>query len=139
MTQYDSFETAARPNQGGSIDQLPSGRWRLRVRADGRQLTYGVYESEEDAYQAQARWRLTHLLAEDDPELVGDAATNMAVGSARCDDWFARWQDAKLDRRTVVRVGNGRGGAATTAARDRAQWARWWSPYIGDHLPQTID
>ncbi len=38
------------PNDGGSIDQLPSGRWRLRVRLDGRQVTYGVFESEEGAF-----------------------------------------------------------------------------------------
>ncbi len=126
------------PNRGGRIDRLPSGRWRLRVRADGRQLSYGVYESEEDAYQAQARWRLTHLLPEDDPELLGDASTNVAVGGVRCGEWFERWQVAKLELRSLVRLGNGRGGAATTAARDRAQWLKWWSPSIGDELPQTV-
>ena len=108
------------------------------VRADGRQLSYGVYESEEDAYQAQARWRLTHLLPEDDPELLGDASTNVAVGGVRCGEWFERWQVAKLELRSLVRLGNGRGGAATTAARDRAQWLKWWSPSIGDELPQTV-
>ena len=52
-----------RPNQGGSIDQLPSGRWRLRVRLDGRQVTQGMYETEETAFGAQARWRLKALAA----------------------------------------------------------------------------
>ena len=40
------------PNDGGSIDQRPSGRWRLRVRLEGRQTTYGLYEDE--AWRAQA-------------------------------------------------------------------------------------
>jgi hypothetical protein len=62
----------------------------------------------------------------------------MAVAGVRCDDWFGRWQDAKLERRAVARVGNGRAGAASTAARDRAQWLMWWSPSIGDQLPQTV-
>lgn len=66
------------PNDGGSIDQLPSGRWRLRVRLDGRQATYGLFESEEDAFQAQARWRLVHLLPADDPQLSPEDATNVA-------------------------------------------------------------
>jgi len=39
----------------------------------------------------------------------------------------------------VVRVGGGRGGAASTSARDRAQWGTWWSPSIGDRLPQTLE
>ena len=43
------------PNDGGSIDQRVSGRWRLRVRIDDRQVTYGTYETEEEAVRAQAR------------------------------------------------------------------------------------
>ena len=51
------------PNDGGTIDQRASGRWRLRVRIDGRQFTYGTFETEDEAVRAQARWRFTHLLA----------------------------------------------------------------------------
>ena len=92
------------PNDGGSIDQLPSGRWRLRVRLDGRQATYGLFESEEDAFQAQARWRLVHLLPADDPRLPPEDATNGDVGGVRCSEWFERWQKAKSERRSVVGV-----------------------------------
>jgi integrase len=130
------------PNDGGTIDQRASGRWRLRVRIDGRQFTYGTYETEDEAVRAQARWRFTHLLPADDPErlpeLPLDAAANMAVGGVRCDEWFERWQMAKAERRSMVRVGSGRGGAASTAARDRAQWRPWWSPAIGEALPQAV-
>ena len=128
------------PNEGGTIDQLPSGRWRLRVRLDGRQVSYGVYETEEAAFQAQARWRLTHLLSADDPqlELSEHDQTNILVDGVRCNDWFERWQKAKFERRSVVRVGRGRGGAESTSARDKAQWASWWADRIGPQLPQTV-
>ncbi len=123
----------------GAIDQLPSGRWRLRVPLDdGRRATYGTYATEEQAGEAQARWRLTHLLATDDPQLAVDVPAAVAVGGVRCDEWFERWQEAKKARRSRVRVNNKRGGAETTAARDRAYWSKWWSPAIGSELPHTI-
>lgn len=125
-------------NDGGAIDQRASGRWRLRVSIDGRQVTYGTYETEEQASTAQARWRLTHLLPADDPALVVDKPASVAVGGVRCDEWFERWQDAKKARSSRVRVGRRRGGAASTTARDWAQWKRWWSPAIGDRLPHTL-
>ncbi|MGH9071563.1 MAG: tyrosine-type recombinase/integrase [Acidimicrobiales bacterium] len=125
-------------NDAGSIDQRPSGRWRLRVRVDGRQVVYGTYETEEEAFGAQARWRLTHLLPSDDPSLAVEPPASVTVGGIRCDQWFERWQEAKARRCSVVRVGSGRGGAASTAARDRAQWRRWWSPALGDRLPHTL-
>ncbi len=131
------------PNDGGSIDQRVSGRWRLRIRIDDRQVTYGMYETEEEAVRAQARWRVTHLLPEDDPdpqaELPSGTVANMAAGGVRCDEWFERWQQAKEERRSLVRVGYGRGGAESTSARDRAQWRRWWSPTIGSRLPHTLN
>lgn len=46
------------PNDGGSIDQRANGRWRLRVRVDGRQVTYGLFDNEDAAIHAQARWRI---------------------------------------------------------------------------------
>ncbi|MHB1533481.1 MAG: hypothetical protein ACYC1D_02530, partial [Acidimicrobiales bacterium] len=97
-------------NDGGAIDQRPSGRWCLRVSLDGRQVTYGTYESEDEAATAQARWRLTHLLPVDDPDLVVDKPASVAVGGVRCDEWFERWQEAKQARRSRVRVGKKRGG-----------------------------
>jgi hypothetical protein len=128
------------PNEGGTIDQLPSQRWRLRVRFDGRQVTYRVFESEEDAFRAQARWRLTHLLPADDPQFVlsPQDQANIAVEGIRCDEWFGRWQKAKLERGSMVRVGRGRGGAASTSARDNAQWTSWWSNRTGNLLPQMV-
>ena len=126
------------PNDGGSVDQRPSGRWRLRVHVEGRQTTYGQYETEEDAFRAQARWRLTHLLPADDPELAEQVPASVAVGGVRCDEWFERWQQAKGDQRSMVRLGAGRGGAPSTAARDRAQWRCWWMPALGDRLPHTL-
>jgi integrase len=126
------------PNDGGSIDQLPSGLWRLRVRLEGRQVAHGLFGSEQEAFQAQARWRLVHLLPDDDPQLPEEDATNVAVAGTRCSEWFELWQKAKSERRSVVRVGRGRGGAESTAARDRAQWASWWAARIGERLPQTV-
>ncbi len=125
-------------NDGGSIDQRPSGRWRLRVRIEGRQVLYGTYETEVEAFNAQARWRLTHLLPADDPARTVEAPASVAVGGVRCDEWFERWQEAKARRSSVVRVGSGRGGAPSTAARDRAQWRRWWLPVLGARLPHTV-
>lgn len=108
------------------------------MRLEGRQVTYGLYETEEDAFRAQARWRLTHLLAADDPELAEPAPASVAVGGVRCDEWFERWQAAKGERRSMVRLELGRGGAPSTAARDRAQWRRWWAPELGERLPHTL-
>ena len=122
----------------GTISQLPSGRWRLRVPLDGRQATYGTYATEELAGVAQARWRLTHLLPVDDPEQAEPLPASVAVGGVRCDEWFVRWQDAKKARQSRVRVSNKRGGAGTTAARDRACWSKWWAPAIGSALPHMV-
>jgi hypothetical protein len=112
----------------GTITQLPSGRWRLRVSMKGRQATYGTCLTEDLAADAQARWRLTHLLPADDPEQAVELPASVAVGGIRCDEWFVRWQEAKKARRSRVRVNNKRGGAESTAARDRAYWSKWWSP-----------
>jgi integrase len=125
-------------NDGGAIDQRVSGRWRLRVSLDGRQVIYGTFETEDEAVTAQARWRLTHLLPADDPAQAVDKPASVAVGGVRCDEWFERWQEAKSARRSRVRGGKRRGGAESTAARDRAQWSRWWRPVIGDRLPHTL-
>jgi hypothetical protein len=71
------------PNDGGSIDQRPSGRWRLRVRIDDRQVAYGTFETEDEAVRAQARWRVTHLLPADDPELNPEVPVSVLVGGPR--------------------------------------------------------
>jgi len=115
----------------GTIIQLPGGQWRLRVSMGGCQVDYGFYATEELAGDAQARWRLTHLPPEDDPQQVVELPASVAVAGIRCDEWFARWQDAKKARRSRVRVDNKRGGADSAAARDRAYWSKWWSPAIG--------
>jgi integrase len=122
----------------GTITQLPSGRWRLRVSIEGRQATYGTYPSEELAADAQARWRLTHLLPGDDPAQAVERPASVAVGGVRCDEWFVRWQEAKKARRSRVRINNKRGGAESTAARDRAYWSKWWAPAIGSMLPHMV-
>ena len=123
----------------GAIDQVSSGRWRLRVPLeDGGRATYGTYDTEELAAEAQARWRLTHLLPQDDPQLAVELPVSVAVGGVRCDEWFDRWQLAKAARQSLVRVNNKRGGAATTAARDRGCWSAWWSPVIGSELPHAL-
>jgi hypothetical protein len=122
----------------GTITRLPSGRWRLRVTFEGRQVTYGTYLTEELAADAQARWRLTHLLPADDPEQAIKLPASVAVGGVRCDEWFVRWQEAKKARRSRVRVNKKRGGAESTAARDRAYWSKWWGPAIGSELPHMV-
>jgi integrase len=122
----------------GTIAQLPGGQWRLRVTLDGRQVDYGFYATEELAGDAQARWRLTHLLPGDDPQQVVELPASVAVGGIRCDEWFARWQNAKKARQSRVRVNSKRGGAESTAARDRAYWSKWWAPAIGAELPHVV-
>jgi integrase len=122
----------------GSITQTPSRRWRLRVPLDGRQVTYGTYETESEAADAQAQWRLTHRLPIDDIEQVVDRSSIVTVGGMPCDEWFGRWQEAKKARRSRVRVNNKRGGAESTAARDRACWSKWWAPTIGHQPPHTV-
>jgi hypothetical protein len=121
----------------GSITQTPSRRWRLRVPLDGRQVTYGTYETESEAADAQAQWRLTHRLPLEEIE-VTVRAVSIPVGVMHCDHWFERWQEAKKARRSRVRVNNKRGGAESTAARDRACWTKWWAPAIGHQPTHTV-
>ena len=80
-----------------------------RVSLDGGQVTYGLFETEEEAYRGQGRWRLTHLLPCDDPDLKVDIPASVPVGGVRYDDWFERWQRAKDQRRSMVHVGAGAG------------------------------
>jgi integrase len=111
----------------------------LRVPLEsGGRATYGTYVTEERAAEAQARWQLTHLLADDDPEEAVELPASVAVGGIRCDEWFKRWQEAKKARRSLMRVNKKRGGAESTAARDRACWSKWWSPAIGAQLPHMV-
>jgi hypothetical protein len=123
----------------GSIDLQPSGRWRLRVPVEGGgRATYGHFVTEELAVEAQARWLLTHLLADDDPAQAVEVPASVPVGGVRCDEWFGQWQDAKKARRSLVRVNKKRGGAESTAARDRAYWSKWWEPPLGSMLPHMV-
>jgi hypothetical protein len=64
----------------GTITQLPGGQWRLRVTLGGRQVDYGFYSTEELAGDAQARWRLTHLLPHDDPQCAVEFPASVAGG-----------------------------------------------------------
>jgi hypothetical protein len=91
----------------GTIAKRPDGRWRLRVSINGRQVTYGTYSTEDQAADAQARWRATRLLPVDDPEQAVELPARVAVGGVRCDEWFVRWQKAKEARRSRVRVNIG--------------------------------
>jgi integrase len=108
------------------------------VTVEGRQVDYGFYPTEDQAADAQARWRLTHLLPEDDPREVAARPATVAVGGIRCAEWFERWQEAKKARRSLVRVNKKRGGAESTAARDRAYWSKWWAPPLGSMLPHMV-
>lgn len=56
------------PNDGGSIDRRSSGRWRLRVRIDDRQVAYGTFETEDEAVRAQAPVSMRGRLS---PEALG--------------------------------------------------------------------
>jgi hypothetical protein len=99
-----------------------------------------LYETEREAIGAQAQWVRTHLLPLDDPEVQNESplpATARPDAPSRCEELFTAWQEAKKARRSIVKTGR-RGGAETTAARDRAQWRPWWSPAIGARLPQTL-
>jgi hypothetical protein len=89
-----------RQRGAGTITQTSSRRWRLRVPVDGRQVTYGTYETEGDAADAQAQWRLTHRLPAYQVQPVADDLTRAAIGEMRCDEWFGRWQEAKKARRS---------------------------------------
>jgi hypothetical protein len=108
------------------------------VPIDGRQVTYGTYETEGEAADAQARRRLTHRLPSHEVERLEDSQISAAITGMRCDEWFGRWQEAKKARRSRVRVNNKRGGAESTAARDRACWSKWWRPTIGQQLPRMV-
>jgi hypothetical protein len=44
----------------------------------------------------------------------------------------------RRSRRSRVRVNNKRGGAESTAARDRAYWSKWWAPSLGSMLPHMV-
>ena len=57
-------------NDGGTIDQRDSRRRPLRFSSSGRQATYGIFETEEEAVRVQARWNMPQLLPADAPELV---------------------------------------------------------------------
>ena len=81
---------------------------------------------------------LDSLLAVHEVEPLVDRLTRVAIGGMLCDEWFGRWQEAKRARRSRVRVNNKRGGAESTAARDRACWSKWWAPTIGLQLPHTV-
>ncbi len=120
--------------------QTSSRRWRLRVSIDGRQVTYGTYETEGEAADAQARWRLTHHLPAYELEPAVDRPTSVSCDCEHAlrTEWFGRWQEAKKARRSRVRVNNKRGGAESTAARDRACWSKWWAPTIGPQLPHAV-
>ena len=37
-----------------------------------------------------------------------------------------------------MRVNKKRGGAESTAARDRAYWSKWWAPVLGSKLPHMV-
>lgn len=121
---------------GGTIDQMPSGRWRLRVAIAGKKITYGIYSTEEAAITAQGRWRTTHLLPADDPEPPVDVPASLTSSGLTCEEWFERWQAAKKGRRSRVRVNKKRGGAISTASRDLSAWRPWWRPAIG-YMPPT--
>ena len=88
----------------GSITKTPSRRWRLRVPVDGRQVTYGTYETESKAADAQARWRLTHRLPADDLDYGMSGPVSVPESGVQCNEWFGRWQEAKKARRSRVRV-----------------------------------
>src|ERR1700728_1323981 len=122
----------------GSITQLPGGQWPPTVTVRGRQVDYGFYATEELAGDAQARWRLTHLLPGDDPQQPVDLPASVAVGGIRCDEWFVRWQEAKKARRSRVRINNKRGGADSTAARYRAYWSQWWASGVESERPHVL-
>jgi hypothetical protein len=77
-------------------------------------------------------------LTADDPEQAVELPASVAVGGVRCDEWFVRWQEANKARRSRVRVNNKRGGAESTAARDRAYWSKWWAPSLGLMLPHMV-
>ena len=104
---------------------------------EGRQATYGTYLTEDLAADAQARWRLTHLLPADDPEQAVELPASVAVGGV-CDEWFVRWQEPR-------RLGGLACGSTTSAgegsqprARDRAYWSKWWAPTLGLMLPHMV-
>ena len=122
----------------GSITKISSRRWRLRVPVDGRQVTYGTYETESEAADAQALWRLSHRLPIADVDHGVHRTVSVLESGVHCNEWFGRWQEAKKARRSRVRVNNKRGGAESTAARDRACWSKWWAPTIGQLLPHMV-
>jgi integrase len=118
---------------------MRSGRWRVRVPYEGGYANYGVYDTEAEARRAQGRWANTHLLPGDDPAATEPlAVTAQAPVPKRCDELFEEWQEAKAARSRLVRTRNQRGGAETTAQRDRDCWRAQWSAVIGDAHPVAV-
>jgi hypothetical protein len=96
---------------GGWRDN-PVARWPVAPPGDGQRSPgrlWVLYGTQELAGDTQARWRLTHLLPGDDPQQGVGLPASVAVSGIRCDEWFARWQDAKRSRRSRVRINNKRG------------------------------
>lgn len=122
----------------GTINRLPSGRWRLRVvLADGRRVTYGVYDTEADAVKQSLKWLEDGLQPHQRPTpVVTDRGDNgIPTSPETLTGWFGRWQEDKAGRSSIS--GGGRGGAKTTMARDRAVWRRW-KPWVGDLLLHEV-
>jgi hypothetical protein len=119
----------------GTITQLPGGQWRLRVTLGGRQVDYGFYPTEELAGDAQARWRLTHLLPEDDPQqVVGRPASD------RCcyrEILWIRGSAATRPDLQLADVGGHSRGEKRTASHGR-QYRGYWTT-IGDELPPRTE
>ena len=120
--------------------QLPGGQWRLRVSwTTGARSTTRFYPTEDTGLGSPGQ------VASDPPpagwiisQQAVERPASVAVGGVRCDEWFERWQEAKSARRSLVRVNKKRGGAESTAARDRAYWSKWWAPAIGSMLPHMV-
>ena len=105
----------------------------------GGRATYGTYAHRRAGRGALSPVGISPTCC---PQTIPNrpSSSRQALRSEECaaTSGFVRWQEAKKARRSRVRVNKKRGGAESTAARDRACWSKWWAPVLGSRLPHMV-
>lgn len=91
----------------GSVEPLPSGRFRFRATVNGKRQTVGTYETEEEAYRVQAAWSL-------EVREGGIVAPSSLTLRAHGDQW--------LDHRELF--GSGKRQIIKSIESERSNWTR---------------
>jgi integrase len=100
-----------RPNLTGTVDQLPSGRWRVRAFVEGRRQTLGIYPDRISARRALKAFLLER-----------EAGTIVAPSSVMLSTFGAEW----LDRRELE--GSQARAEVRSISGERSVWRRHVAP-----------